>query len=69
MAWELPRTVLQPHSQSAADWRNGSASPPPENFPLAAGVIGDLSRVASEEQFELGLEALASGLANGISAA
>ena len=63
VAWELPRTVLQPESRYAADWRREFASLPPESFPLTAGVIGDLSRVAGEEQFELGLAALTTGLA------
>jgi len=63
VAWELPRTRLQPQSQYAADWRREFASLPPEDFPLTAHVIDDLSRVAGEEQFELGLTALAVGLA------
>jgi AcrR family transcriptional regulator len=67
VAWELPRTVDQPQSQYAADWRTEFASLPPESFPLTAAVIGDLSRVAGEEQFELGLAALAAGLAGGTS--
>jgi TetR/AcrR family tetracycline transcriptional repressor len=69
VAWELPRTVLQSQAQYAADWRREFASLPPEDFPLTAGVIGDLARVAGEEQFELGLAALASGLATRISGA
>ena len=68
VAWELPRTVLQSQAKYAADWRREFASLPPEDFPLTAGVIGDLSRVAGEEQFELGLAALANGLATGVSA-
>jgi TetR/AcrR family tetracycline transcriptional repressor len=67
VAWELPRTVLQTQSQYAADWRREFASLPPESFPLTGGVIGDLSRVAGEEQYELGLEALATGLTGGSS--
>lgn len=65
VAWELPRTVLQTHAQYAADWRREFASLPPEDFPLTAGVITDLSTVAGEQQFELGLAALAGGLVGG----
>jgi AcrR family transcriptional regulator len=62
VAWELPRTRLQPQSQYAADWRREFATLPPEDFPLTAGVLDELPRVAGEEQFELGLAALANGL-------
>lgn len=63
VAWELPRTRLQPQSEYAADWRRGFANLPPEDFPLTAHVLDELSRVAGEEQFEIGLRAIAAGLA------
>jgi TetR/AcrR family tetracycline transcriptional repressor len=65
VAWELPRTVLQPQSRYAADWRREFASLPPDSFPLTSGVMAELALVAGEAQFELGLAALAEGLANG----
>jgi len=62
VAWEAPRTRRQPQSQYAADWRREFASLPPEDFPLTARIVGELPRVAGEEQFEIGLRALATGL-------
>lgn len=62
VAWELPRRRLQLESHYAAEWRREFANLPPEDFPLTAHVLGDLSRVAGEEQFEIGLRALAIGL-------
>jgi AcrR family transcriptional regulator len=63
VAWELPRTRQQPQAAYAASWRREFASLPPADFPLAGGVLDELGRVAGEEQFELGLTALAAGLA------
>jgi TetR/AcrR family tetracycline transcriptional repressor len=63
VAWELPRTRLQPQSNYAAEWRREFANLPPEEFPLTASVLEELSRVAGEEQFELGLKAIAAGMA------
>jgi TetR/AcrR family transcriptional regulator, tetracycline repressor protein len=63
VAWELPRTRLQPQSLYAASWRREFANLPPEDFPLTARVLDELPRVAGEEQFEIGLKALAAGLA------
>lgn len=62
VAWELPRTHLQPQSAYAADWRREFANLPPDDFPLTATVLEDLSRVAGEEQFEIGLRTLSAGL-------
>lgn len=62
-AWEAPRTRRQPESAYAAAWRRGYASLDPAAYPLAGGALPDLARVAGEEQFELGLTALAAGLA------
>ncbi|HVC76413.1 MAG TPA: TetR/AcrR family transcriptional regulator [Candidatus Micrarchaeaceae archaeon] len=63
VAWEIPRTHRQPQSAYAASWRREFASLPPVDFPLAGGVLDELARVAGDEQFELGLTALAAGLA------
>jgi len=65
-AWEAPRTIRQPQSDYAANWRRAFASLPPADFPLAGGVLHELGQVASDEQFQLGLTALAAGLAAGL---
>lgn len=61
-AWEAPRTGQQPESAYAAAWRREYASLDPSVFPLTGSVLEELTRVAGEEQFELGLAALAAGL-------
>lgn len=63
VAWEIPRTRLQPQAAYAAKWRQEFAGLPPADFPLAGGVLDELGQVAGEKQFELGLAALAAGLA------
>jgi TetR/AcrR family tetracycline transcriptional repressor len=63
VAWEIPRTHRQPQTAYAASWRREFASLPPSDFPLAGRVLDDLGQVAGEGQFELGLTALAVGLA------
>lgn len=63
VAWEFPRTRRQPQAAYAASWRREFAGLPPADFPLAGGVLDELGQVAGEEQFELGLTALAVGLA------
>ena len=62
VAWELPRTRRQPESAYAAAWRREFASLRQEDFPLTASVLDALPRVAGEQQFEIGLAALANGL-------
>ncbi|TMF00357.1 MAG: TetR family transcriptional regulator, partial [Chloroflexi bacterium] len=64
VAWELPRTRRQPESKYAAEWRREFASLAPEEFPITATVLDELPRLAGAEQFELGLAALADGLAH-----
>ena len=64
VAWELPRTRRQPESMYAAEWRREFASLAPEEFPITATVLDELPRLAGAEQFELGLAALADGLAH-----
>jgi AcrR family transcriptional regulator len=61
-AWEAPRTRGQPEAAYAAAWRRAYASLDPAAYPLAGGALDELARVAGEEQFELGLMALAAGL-------
>ena len=63
VAWELPRTHRQPPEAYATSWRREVAGLPAWDFPLAGGVVEELGQVAGETQFELGLAALASGLA------
>ncbi len=65
VAWELPRTRRQPVSVYEVAWRREFAGLPIEEFPLTASVLDELPRVAGLEQFELGLAALATGLARG----
>jgi hypothetical protein len=63
VAWEIPRTRQQPEAAYAAQWRREFASLPPADFPLVGGVLDELGEVAGERQFDLGLAALAAGLA------
>jgi TetR/AcrR family transcriptional regulator, tetracycline repressor protein len=62
VAWELPRSKAQPAAAYAAGWRREFANLPPADFPLVGGILDQLGEVAGESQFELGLDALASGL-------
>lgn len=64
VAWELPRTRRQPESAYAASWRREFASLRQQDFPLTASVLEELPRLAGEQQFEIGLAALADGLLN-----
>jgi AcrR family transcriptional regulator len=63
VAWEIPRTRRQPQATYAASWRREFAGLPPGDFPFAGGVLDELGQVAGDTQFELGLKALAGGLA------
>jgi AcrR family transcriptional regulator len=63
VAWELPRTRRQPQAAYAADWRREFAGRPPAELPLVGAVLQELGEVAGERQFEIGLTALAAGLA------
>jgi TetR/AcrR family tetracycline transcriptional repressor len=63
IAWEVPRTRRQPQTQYASSWRREFASLTPTDFSFIGGVLDELGQVASESQFDLGLEALATGLA------
>lgn len=62
VAWEVPRTHRQPPATYAASWRREVASLPPTDLPLLAGLLDELPEVAGQEQFELGLAALTTGL-------
>lgn len=63
VAWEIPRTRRRPEAAYVASWRRQYASLPPSEFPLTGEVLDELGQVAGEKQFELGLAALAAGLA------
>ncbi len=63
VAWEIPRTRLQSQEAYAANWRQELARLPPADYPLVSGALADLGHVAGEKQFEIGLTALAVGLA------
>lgn len=63
VAWELPRTRRMSPDAYAARWRQVAAGLPPAEFPFSSKAIEDLGLVAGDEQFELGLIALARGLA------
>ncbi len=65
-AWEIPRARRQPRAAYEASWRRAFASLPPADFPLSGGVLDELGQVAADEQFQLGLTALAAGLAAGL---
>ncbi len=62
VGWELPRTVRQSQADYAATWRREFAGLPPEEFPVTASVLDELSKLAGLEQFEFGLQALVAGL-------
>jgi TetR/AcrR family tetracycline transcriptional repressor len=64
VAWELPRTHRQSQEIYAAGWRQELARLSPSDFPLVSGAVSSLGQVAGEKQFELGLTALARGLAS-----
>jgi TetR/AcrR family tetracycline transcriptional repressor len=65
VAWELPRTVGGPEPYAAA-WRQVVAGlSPTAAYPLTSAHVDALTKVAAEAQFELGLCALAAGLARG----
>jgi TetR/AcrR family transcriptional regulator, tetracycline repressor protein len=63
VAWEIPRTRRQSQEAYAANWRQELARLPPADFPLVGSALDELGQVAGEKQFELGLTALAAGLA------
>jgi len=66
VAWEIPRTRQQPEAAYAARWRREYASLTMADYRLAGTVLEELGQVAGEDQFELGLQALAAGLAAGL---
>jgi AcrR family transcriptional regulator len=61
-AWEIPRTRRQTPEDYASRWRQAVAALPPPTVPLTSATIEDLVSVAGEDQFEIGLQALAHGL-------
>ena len=65
MAWELPRVRRQPPKVYATQWLQTIATLPAEQYRQTHHVVNDLPQVAGDKQFEIGLTALADGLANG----
>ena len=53
VAWEVPRTRLQPVSAYGAAWRREFAGLEEDDFPLTTTVLDELARLAGDEQFEL----------------
>jgi TetR/AcrR family transcriptional regulator, tetracycline repressor protein len=62
VAWEIPRTRRQSEAAYAASWRRAFADAPSEQFRITGTVLDELGKVAGEDQFEIGLAALAAGL-------
>ena len=62
LAWEIPRTRKQSQEAYAGRWRQVFAMLSPGDFPFAAALVAELGTVAGEDQFQLGLNALVSGL-------
>jgi TetR/AcrR family transcriptional regulator, tetracycline repressor protein len=62
VAWEIPRTRRQAPAAYASSWRREFAGLSPDALPLVAGALEELPLVAGDEQFEVGLVALTSGL-------
>jgi len=62
LAWEIPRTRKQSPEAYAGKWRQVFAMLSPRDFPFAGALLAELSTVAGEDQFQLGLDALVSGL-------
>ena len=62
VVWEAPRTREQPEDEYATQWREAFARLPPGQFPRAAAALPFLGTVASEAQFEFGLQALVAGI-------
>jgi AcrR family transcriptional regulator len=60
--WETPRVHEQPASAYAVQWRAEFARLPEDQFPNVAVALPHLGTLASEAQFEFGLQALVTGL-------
>jgi AcrR family transcriptional regulator len=60
--WETPRVHEQSASAYAVQWRAEFARLPEDQFPHVAVALPHLGTLASEAQFEFGLQALVSGL-------
>ena len=63
VSWEIPRTLRQSESAYATSWRRAFSDLSPAEFPMVESVLDELPQVAGADQFELGLIALAKGLA------
>ena len=60
--WETPRVREQPASAYAIQWRTEFARLPEDQFPHVGIALPHLPTLASEAQFEFGLQALVTGL-------
>ncbi len=60
--WEAAREGEEPDGAYAARWQEGFARLPPGQFPHSAAGLATLGTVASQGQFEFGLQALVKGL-------
>ena len=60
--WETPRVHEQPASAYSVQWRAKFARLPENQFPGVASALPYLGTLASEAQFEFGLQALVTGL-------
>jgi len=60
--WETPRVHEQPATAYAVQWRAEFARLPEDRFPHVAVALPHLGTLASEAQFEFGLQALVTGL-------
>jgi TetR/AcrR family tetracycline transcriptional repressor len=63
--WEAARVSGNREAEYAAQWREGFARMEPGTLPHIEAVLADLGTVASETQYEFGLQALARGVGDG----
>src|SRR6266581_4668141 len=61
LAWEIPRMHRQPEGAYTQQWQDGLATLPAAQYPTLHELAQELPNVASERQFEAGLNALLRG--------
>jgi AcrR family transcriptional regulator len=61
LAWEIPRVHRQPEAAYAQQWQDALASLPLTEYPTLHDLAEELQHVASNTQFEAGLNALLHG--------
>ena len=62
VSWEAPRAGTEAAKDYTRSWRTVAAAMGQDRLPIVSNVIDELGKLASEEQFEIGLTALARGL-------